>query len=824
MVAVGADEDITIVSRDETNQTTVAAIDAASVKLFINNTLQTSGVTVTKDGPTTTLVRKGSMTNLLPSGANDIRYVRSWTEGGNVVTHTNSYTVNVAPYYGIVPAAYKVPIEQIDTAALGFSATYAQMDKTRDANQGNGGRITGNGGDGNRMPRPEQQLAGSEFSLNTGAVYPNSANAGPNSDFTTSFIWLNFRSPLDAANANVGLFNNNGAGNPNIPLPGMEVDDVTPGLPGTGTSNGGADNYVMEARTYLNLKKGVYVLGVNSDDGFVAIAGADPHDTLGTLVGFANIGRGSSTSMPGPSGTSPYNPTPGTSNGSTPFSLIVPEDGIYPLRVLYWQGGGGVNSEFFILNKLNGEVALVNDTAVGDWVPTAYAKYTGPARPWTRFSVSPTPWDNKIQQTGPDSLKIWGQTPGNINSNDILNQEDARRPWANVGIGGIVANGSAENVRILLDGNDVTANADITTSGTDKKVVYQPGKGANPLLASGSTHTASLVYFGGTNSWTFRVQPYVTVDPTNRVDDAKVDKTVLGFQVRAAQAADNSGLANTVARAEQQLAGTPADTFSVKGPGPRGEYFLTNGIINWSIARNKKADNNEIGGAETGNFESKIKNGKAGWPFGEYPDQAFPGVVPQGSNLQNFTMEIIGYLEFPAAGYYRFGANGDDGWRVQMNTNLNLTANNQNGVDVVPNNPNVVFSIDRGAGNQDIPFGFVIPAAGIYPMRVIYYQGGGGGNFELFSYDDTQSGIKIPINDTTNPKAIKSYMRLVGIIPTLSFSVVGNTLKLTWNAGATLQSTPALTVPTVWTDVGTTGSLDVPLPGPGDALYYRVKQ
>lgn len=814
-----ANDDVIIESRDDTNGP--VKVDPNSVKLYINGNLQTTDVTVTKDGPVTKLVRKGSLSNLLYSGVNTIRYVRDFTgDPAGTLTFTNQYNINVAPYYGAIPVAYKVDPTLIDTSKSGFHAYVDQMDKTRDANQGNGGRISGNGGDGNRLPRPEQQLAGSEMSTLTGARFPNLAQPGPNGDWTYDFSLLNFRSPNDGATANVGLFNSNGTGNPPAPNPGTQADEVMPGLPGSGTSNTGADNYVMEATTYLDLKKGVYVLGVNSDDGFLVNAGADPHDTLGQMLGFANIGRGSATSLAGPSGTSPYNPTPGTSNGSTPFNVIVPEDGIYPIRILYWQGGGGVNAEFFMLNKDNGQVVLVNDTASASWSPAAYYGYTGPARPWTRFSVSPTPWDNQVQQAGPDSLKIWGRTPTQVNSADILNETPVWRPFANVGIGGVVANAATENVRILLDGNDVTANADVTAAGTDKKVVYQPGKGTNPLLGSGSTHTASLVYGGGTNSWTFRVGPYVTVPDTNRMDVASVNAADRGFKLRVAQGPDTPALANTVARAEAQLAGTPAN-IATPGPEADGSYVITNGVINFSVDRNAPRN-----GAETGNFESITRNALPFWPYGDRPDQPFPGVVPQTSanNLQNFSMEVIGYLQFDQAGFYRFGANGDDGWRVQIGTNLNLTAVNQNGPDVAQTNPNVLFSIDRGAGNRDIPFGFVIPAAGIYPMRAVYYQGGGGGNFELFSYDPDVTGGKILLNDSTNPKAIKSYFRASSATPPPQLTVTSSSgnITITWTGGGELQTATDIFGP--WTDTGdTSGSHTQPI-ADERMRFFRVKR
>ena len=74
--------------------------------------------------------------------------------------------------------------------------------------------------------------------------------------------------------------------------PGANADIGVPGFPGTGTSYGGLENAVMEITTYLDLKSGAYVFGFNSDDGFIAVFGPDVHDTLGTLLGFDNRGKG----------------------------------------------------------------------------------------------------------------------------------------------------------------------------------------------------------------------------------------------------------------------------------------------------------------------------------------------------------------------------------------------------------------------------------------------------------------------------------------------------------------------------------------------------
>ena len=47
--------------------------------------------------------------------------------------------------------------------------------------------------------------------------------------------------------------------------------------------------------------------------------------------------------------------------GGTFIGAIVAEDGIYPFRILWWQGGGGVNMEFLTVDRNTGSQALVND-------------------------------------------------------------------------------------------------------------------------------------------------------------------------------------------------------------------------------------------------------------------------------------------------------------------------------------------------------------------------------------------------------------------------------------------------------------------------------
>jgi hypothetical protein len=770
-------------------------VNAGSVSLTLNGAAVTN---ITKNANVTTIKRTGSLSNLLPSGVNNLALIYAFTEGGNTVTVTNSWSYTVVPYTTI-PAAYKVAPGS--ATGSGFNMRVAQIDRSGDANQGNGTRING-GGDANRMPWPEVQLANGNINPTNGLPYPNltaTTGANPDGSFDISAV-LNFNlavsgTPPVAAPANSGIFN---------------VDVGIPGLPGTGTSNAGVDNYVAECVTYLDLKAGAYVFGGNSDDGFVVNSALNPHDTLGTLLGFFNAGRGNSGTLPAPNAAAAnLVPTPGTGNGNTAFGVIVPEDGIYPFRLLWWQGGGGVNLEFLTVDQRNGIEVLVNDVSLvypAVNVPLgssaaavqAYNGYSGQARPWVKFSVSPTPWDNRVQQAGPGPIKMYGRTQNAVNASDINNDSDSRRSWADVRIGGVIANGVGDpTLGLVLDGARVGAT--YATNGSDVTVSYKP----SPLLTPGS-HTAALIYGGTTNSWSFITQTYTNVPASNAVPATMADPNAVGFKVKMTQLATAPANQNTVGRAEAQLAGTLGADVSTPGPGPNGTYIVTN-FVNWNNNRNFGHSGNELG-----NFQANNYGAGTGWPYPFYADQPFPGTGITNSYTDNLAAEIFAYLNFPNAGYYKFGVSPDDGFKMQVGT-----PGQTNGT--------ILFTIDRGAGPQDIPFSFTVPQAGLYPMRLVYYNGGGGAALEFFSYDD--NGNKIPVNDPNNPASIKAYYNLTSGsgLQFTSVSLTGGILTIDWSGTGRLQQAANLTGQTGdWSDVSNPPKPYTTAVGTTGQKFYRL--
>src|SRR5207302_1754515 len=130
-------------------------LNAGSAALTINGVPQT--ITANKTNDVTTIRRASSLSNLLFSGANTNTLIYSFAEQANTVTVTNIWTFTVPRYTRPIPPANKVLAT--DVSGSGFHVRARQIDRSGDANQGNGGRYSGNGGSGNNMPRPEIELA-----------------------------------------------------------------------------------------------------------------------------------------------------------------------------------------------------------------------------------------------------------------------------------------------------------------------------------------------------------------------------------------------------------------------------------------------------------------------------------------------------------------------------------------------------------------------------------------------------------------------------------------------------------------------------------------
>jgi hypothetical protein len=237
---------------------------------------------------------------------------------------TLEYTVT-EPFTEIPPS---FAATGVDTTQSGFIANVTQISEAQ--------TFAANNLHGNLIAGAEQQLRGG-FTNDTGAPFLN--EAGPQ----TATSWV-------IVPENVEIINFEQAG---LDAGNFTPDNLIPRIPGWGFSDNGI---VAEFLTFLELKKGFHILGVNSDDGFQASIGPSHKDLLARKVGFLDAGRAAADSL---------------------FNVVIKEDGIYPFRLLWFEGGGAASVELFSVQ--NGEKILVNDRSN----PNAIKAYrVGPARPY----------------------------------------------------------------------------------------------------------------------------------------------------------------------------------------------------------------------------------------------------------------------------------------------------------------------------------------------------------------------------------------------------------------------------------------------------------
>jgi hypothetical protein len=282
---------------------------------------------------------------------------------------------------------------------------------------------------------------------------------------------------------------------------------------------------------------------------------------------------------------------------------------------------------------------------------------------------------------------------------------------------------------IVLSFDNASVSPTVSKVGSLTTITYSPG-----LLPAGSAHTYRVIFADNgtpvrsqTNDFSFTVANYASV-PASYAKPAGSASTP-GFTFRTVQA-PGGGLANTLARARAQLAGTlidpttgqPYPNSATPGPNVDGSYNV-DGVLNF-----------EQSAASAGNFPN---------------DQAFPGLAAMDQD--NFSTEAVLFLDL-AQGYYRFGVNSDDGFEVRIGTDP---------LDVL--SPSTVLGFfDDGRGTADTLFDFYIPVTGVYCVRVIFFEGTGGAAEEFFSVNPS-TGAKTLINDLATAGSIHSYRVLTGV-------------------------------------------------------------
>jgi hypothetical protein len=122
--------------------------------------------------------------------------------------------------------------------------------------------------------------------------------------------------------------------------------------------------------------------------------------------------------------------------------------------------------------------------------------------------------------------------------------------------------------------------------------------------------------------------------------------------------------------------------------------------------------------------------------------------------------------------------NGFGGQKDFWVTNANLTAS------IGASQKIQLGSADYGKGMGWIDFGFVAPQAGVYPMHLIFEQGGGGAGLEWCTIGS--DGTRTVVNGTNAASVLSFRAVTVTPRPTLSLSTTGGVTKITYSG--TLQS------------------------------------
>src|SRR5439155_918978 len=289
------------------------------------------------------------------------------------------------------------------------------------------------------------------------------------------------------------------------------------------------------------------------------------------------------------------------------------------------------------------------------------------------------------------------------------------------------------SVQLKLNGNPVTVSSVSKVAATGTSTV----RFAGPTVAAGSTNTVDITAsdgIGNTVSGTkkFVVRGYSTLPPSYAVDG--VDTTKPGFKLRVQQVDLGQTLPNSVARAERQLHGDIGPNVASGTPGPDG-YVVEAGVINYD--QGDAADTPQ----PAGHFTKEV---------------LIPRITGSGRNddrnKDNIAMEILTYIQFPAAGAYRITFNSDEGFRTYVGNKS---------VDVVGS---PIFSeADVGRGASDTAQWVYVAQAGAYPFRTVWFEGGGPASLEWFAEND--AGVTALINDSSVTGALKAYREATGSRP-----------------------------------------------------------
>jgi hypothetical protein len=124
-------------------------------------------------------------------------------------------------------------------------------------------------------------------------------------------------------------------------------------------------------------------------------------------------------------------------------------------------------------------------------------------------------------------------------------------------------------------------------------------------------------------------------------------------------------------------------------------------------------------------------------------------------------------------------------------------------------------------GPVDVTVGFAVPAAGVYPMRLVAGQRVAGADLEWFTIQP--DGTRILVNDTSNPAALLAFRaRNAGALAVLNRpKVSGGMVTISWTGVGTLEEATLVRGP--WCPSPNQNNPQM-APVTGGKKFYRIRQ
>jgi len=188
-----------------------------------------------------------------------------------------------------------------------------------------------------------------------------------------------------------------------------------------------------------------------------------------------------------------------------------------------------------------------------------------------------------------------------------------------------------------------------------------------------------------------------------------------------------SAVKDILAAAPQDIDGSTLenDAYLDEAGPASGSGKLVGHLAEYEIPTVINLNGQVIDGMENGNF---------------LPDDQMPGIPGNWGSYDGIAGEIITFIDFPE-GMLTMGVNSDDGFELSIGH---------------INDPRamVAGSFNGGRGAADTTFEMDVRAAGIYPVRIVYFSQGGGANIELFTVNG--AGEKVLVNANGGLMAYRS--------------------------------------------------------------------